>query len=127
MPVSEKSHHQQEQHQHNNDGSNNEAYNQYVLSDGIWAKLDAKANAGVLDILYTKARKKIRQHGGMLKTEDVVKLVLKEDRQELIDDIVQDLRKEGHPLLADAFKNEETRPDAIRVLQSMLNEMEDPN
>jgi hypothetical protein len=53
--------------------------------------------------------------------------VLKEDRQELINDIVQDLRKEDYPLLADAFQDEKTREDAMRVLRSMQEEMEDPN
>jgi hypothetical protein len=105
----------------------NEEYNIYVITDGIWAKIDAQVNTDILDICNAKMRKKIRQRGGMIRTADAVKLVLKEDRQELIDDIVQNLRKEGHPLLADAFKNEETREDAIRVLRLMLIEMEDPN
>jgi hypothetical protein len=110
-----------------NDDNNNEEYNNYVLSDGIWAKIDAQTNADILDMLYTKARKKIRQRGGMLSTQDALELVMKEDREEMINDIVQDLRKEGYHLLADAFQNESTRKDAIHVLRSIISDMEDPN
>jgi hypothetical protein len=119
--VSEKS------HIHKNDGSNNEAYNEYVRSNGIKVKLAAKANAYVIDVINAKARKKIRQHSGMLTTEQAVQLVLRDDREELINDVADDLRKKGHPLLADAFRNGNTRPDAIRVLKSMLDEMESPD
>jgi hypothetical protein len=106
---------------------NNEEYNNYVLNDGIWAKIDAKSNVAIMDMFYTRARKKIRQHSGLLTTEEALKLVMKEDKQEMINDIVQDLRKEGYPLIADAFQNESTREDAMRVLRSMQEEMEDPN
>jgi hypothetical protein len=106
------------------DADNNEEYNNYVLSDGIWAKIDAQTNADILDMLYTRARKKIRQRGGMLSTQDALELVMKEDREEMIGDIVQDLRKEGYPLIADAFKNEKTREDAMRVIRSMLDDLE---
>jgi hypothetical protein len=59
---------------------NNEEYNNYVLNDGIWAKIDAQTNAYVLDMLYTRARKKIRQHSGLLTSEEALKLVMKEDK-----------------------------------------------
>jgi hypothetical protein len=101
-------------------------YNSYVLNDGIWAKLDAKTNADVLDFFYTKARRKIRAHGGMLSTQDALELVMKEDREEMIRDIVQDLRKGGYYLIADAFQNESTRADAMRILELTIEEMKDP-
>jgi hypothetical protein len=62
----------------------------------------------------------------MLSTPDALELVLKEDRQEIINDIVEDLRKEGLPLLADSFKDESMRDDAMRLLHSIIEEMEKP-
>jgi hypothetical protein len=47
--------------------------------------------------------------------------------QELIDDVVEDLRSSGYHLLADAFKDENTRDDAVRVLQAMLRDLESPD
>jgi hypothetical protein len=120
--VSEKS-----QDNDNDNDNDNEEYNNYVKSNGIWQKLDAKANAFVRDWFNTWARKKIRQHGGLLTTQKALRLVMKEDKQEMIDDIAKELREHGHHLLADAFRDESTRPDAMRVLQSMLREMESPD
>jgi hypothetical protein len=97
------------------------------VNDGIHAKIEAESNARILDMLYTRARKKILQHSGLLTTEEALKLVMKEDKQEMINDIVEELRKEGYPLLAEAFQDEKTREDAMRVIRSMLTEMEDPN
>lgn len=110
----------------NNNNNDNEEYNQYVISDGIWAKIDAQTNASILDMIYTRARKKIRERSGMLSTPDAVALVLKEDKQEMIDDIVEELRKEGLHLLADSFKDESMRDDAMSLLRLMIEEMEKP-
>ena len=121
MPVSE----EEKSYLHKNDGTNNEAYNEYAISDGIWTRLDAKANADIMDMLYTRARKKIRQRGGMLTTQQALGLVLKEDKEEILnEEVVEKLRKEGYPLLADAFRNEKTRKDAMRVIQSMIVDVE---
>ena len=104
---------------------NNEECNNYVLNDGIWAKIDAQMNARILDMLYTRARKKIRQRGGMLTTQQALGLVLKEDKEEILnEEVVEKLRKEGYPLLADAFRKEKTRKDAMRVIHSMIADVE---
>jgi hypothetical protein len=119
-------HHDMSNNNLDND-DNNEEYNQYVLSDGIWAKIDAQTNASILDMIYTRARKKIRERSGLLSTPAAVELVLKEDRDEMLNDIVESLRKEGFPLTAESFKNENTRDDALRALRLMITELEDPN
>jgi hypothetical protein len=110
-----------------NDKNNDEEYNNYVLSDGIWAKIDAQTNASILDMIYTRARKKIRERSGLLSTPAAVELVLKEDKDEMLNDIVESLRKEGFPLTAESFKNENTRDDALRALRLIITELEDPN
>jgi hypothetical protein len=110
---------------------NNEEYNNYVLSDGIWAKLDAKIDqqirTEILDRIYTRTRERIKEKGGLITHDDAMKFVLKEDKQKILDDMLNDrldeLSKED-PLLADAFRNEETKADAIRVLQSMIEDLE---
>jgi hypothetical protein len=113
------------------DDNNNEEYNNYVLSDGIWAKLDAKIDlqirTEILDRIYTLTRERIKEKGGLITHDDAMQLVLQEDKQKILDDMLNarlnDLNKEN-PLLADAFKNEGTREDAIRVLQSMIEDLE---
>jgi hypothetical protein len=113
------------------DDNNNEEYNNYVLSDGIWAKLDAKIDlqirTEILDRIYTRTRERIKEKGGLITHDDAMQLVLQEDKQKILDDMLNarlnDLNKEN-PLLADAFKNEGTREDAIRVLQSMIEDLE---
>jgi hypothetical protein len=110
----------------NKNNDNNEEYNNYVLRDGIWAKINAQTNASILDMIYTRARKKIRERSGLLSTP-AVELVLKEDRDEMLDDIVESLRKEGFPLTVESFKNENTREDAMRALRLMITELEGPN
>jgi hypothetical protein len=115
----------------NNDKEEAAAYNQYVLSDGIWAKLDAKIDqqirTEILDRIYTRTRERIKAKGGMIRHEDAMRSVLQEDKQSILDDMLnarlEDLSKE-YPLLADAFKNEETRSDALRILQSMIEDLE---
>ena len=66
----------------NDNDDKNEEDNNYV-----------KTNAYVLDMLNTRARKKIRQRGGLLTTEHALKLVMKEDKQEIIDDVASQLRE----------------------------------
>ena len=108
----------------NND---NEEYNSYVRSNGIFAKIDAQTNASIRDWFNIRARKKIRQHSGLLTTKQALKLVMKEDKQQMIDDISQELKEHGHHLLADAFRDQSTRKDAMVILKSMLDEMESPD
>jgi hypothetical protein len=115
----------------NNDNEEAAAYNQYVLSDGIWAKLDAKIDqqirTEILDRIYTRTRERIKEKGGLITHDDAMKFVLKEDKQKILDDMLNDRLDDfgkEYPLLADSFKNEETRSDALRVLQSMIEELE---
>jgi hypothetical protein len=118
----------------NNDSDNEgygEEYNNYVKSDGIWAKLDAQQNAQIrteiLDRIYTRTRERIKEKGGMIRHEDAMKLVLQEDKQKILDDMLNDrlneLAKED-PVLVDLFKNESTKEDALRILHLMIEEME---
>ena len=64
---------------------------------------DVQIHSLVRDMLNTRARKKIRQHGGLLTTESATKRVLREDREEIIGDVARQLRQGGLPLLADTY------------------------
>jgi hypothetical protein len=114
-------------HLHENDGSNDEAYNEYVRSDGMWKIIDSKINAKILDWFNTRARLKIRKHGGLLTTNEALKLVMTEDRQAIIDYVAQELQEHGHHLLADSFSDEKTRKDSLNVIESMIRDMESPD
>jgi hypothetical protein len=104
-----------------------EEYNQYVLSNGIHAKVDAIINAEILDMLYTRARQKIRQRGGMLTTQDALKLVLEQDREAIRNEAIDDIAKMD-PILAENLRSEDeqTRKSAERLFDMMLEEMESP-
>ena len=115
----------------NNSEEYGEEYNNYVKSDGIWKKLDLKLYQEIrielLDRVYTRTRERIKEKGGMIRHEDAMKLVLQEDKQKILDDMLnarlEELSKENR-LLADAFRNEETKADALKVLQSMIEDLE---
>jgi hypothetical protein len=121
-------------------------YNNYVLSDGIHAKVDAKVNAKInaeiLGRIYARARQRMRERGGssgsgrMLTTQEALKLLLREEggvqqlqqkiTEELFNEHMDDLSKEGYPLLAENLrsKDEKTRDDALRVLRMIKEKME---
>lgn len=110
-----------------------EEYNQYVLSDGIWAKLDAKSNAAIMDMFYTRARKKIRERGdGMLTTKQALDIICKDDKEKekLLDEVIDDFKKSssdpGLAMIAENLRgpDEKKREDAMRALQLMIEEME---
>jgi hypothetical protein len=121
----------------NNDNEEAAAYNQYVLSDGIWAKLDAKIDqqirTEILDRIYTRTRERIKEKGGLITHDDAMKFVLKEDKQKILDDMLNDRLDDfgkEYPLLAENLRSkddEQKRDDTLRVIHSMLEEMEDPN
>jgi hypothetical protein len=65
----------------------------------------------------------------MLRYEDAMKLVLKEDKHKIIDEMMNestDRLSKSYPLLADAFrsKDEKTRKDAERLLDVLIANME---
>ena len=70
----------------NNDNEEARAYNQYVLSDGIWAKLDAKMDqqirTEILDRIYTRTRERIKEKDGLITHDDAMKFVLKRRQTE---------------------------------------------
>jgi hypothetical protein len=118
--------------ENNND---NEEYNNYVLSDGIWAKLDAKIDqqirTEIFDRVYTRTRERIKEKGGLITHDDAMKLVLKEDKQKILDDMLNDRLDDfgkEYSLLAENLRSkkddEQKRDDTLRVLRSMIEDLE---
>src|SRR5687767_1595885 len=98
--------------------NDNEEYNNYVRTNGIWKRLDIKLDqqirTEILDRVYTRTRERIKEKGGMVRHEDALQLVLTQDKENILNDMLNarlDVLSKEDPLLADAFRNEETRAD----------------
>jgi pimeloyl-ACP methyl ester carboxylesterase len=103
---------------------------QMEKADVLWASLGSFV-AQELTLNYPQQVDRLVLHAGYCGGNETVyasgqalELVIKEDKQEILNDIVENLLREGYPLLANAFRDEKTRDDAMRILQMMIEEME---
>jgi hypothetical protein len=120
------------------DGGNNnnimiEEEGEETLIQQIGRRIQQEMRTEILDRIYSRARQRIRERGGMLTTQEALKLLLKEGvQQQVIDELfnehMDDLGK-SYPLLAENLrsKDEKTRVDALRVLRMIKEKMESPD
>ena len=106
-----------------------ERYNRYILEDGIHqriqTKIDKRMREAMMSKAYERARKRIREKGGMITHDAALKWVVstqsQQIREEIIDDAINGLA-EFQPVLAENLrsKDQKIREDAMRVLDAML-------
>jgi len=120
----------------NDDEEYGEDYNNYVKSDGIWAKLDLELDqqirTEILDRVYTRTRERIKEKGGLISHDQAMQLVLQEDKEKIVDAMINDRLDDfsnEYPVLAENLRSKndddrQKRDDTLRVLRSMIEELE---
>ncbi len=113
-----------------------EAYNKYIIEDGIHQKIQAmiekEYQIKLWDRILTKTRQRIRAKGGMITHDAAMRLVIVQDGRKILEEILNEAIDEldkSYPLLAENLKSKDqkTREDAERILHIMIEDAENPN
>jgi hypothetical protein len=68
-------------------GSNSSSSEELAPKQKAEREIDIDIRIRILDRIYTQTRQRIREKGGMIRHEDAMRMVLKEDEQKILDDL----------------------------------------
>ena len=85
-------------------------------------KIEQELHTQILDKIYTRTLQRIREKKGMLRHKDAMRMVLKEDKQQILDEILNeaiDAIGKSYPLLAENLRSKDEKSERTRSVSFM--------